>query len=702
MNNEERITNFSKSILSNIKSKDMNSLKTLLSSANEVDILDMIQDLSDENQAIVFRLLSKDTALFVFERLDTGYQQQLIRSFTDESAIEIIEGLDPDERVRLFEEMPAKFVKKMLSALSPEERAMTNLLMGYGAETAGRVMTPEYVHLHKGITVSEAMEKVKAAAVDNETIYTIYITDSARRLEGVISLRDLLIADPAAKVEDVMEEIAAQVYTDTDQEEVARLLKRLDWLAIPVVDKENRLVGIVTIDDAVDILEEEATEDIMGAAGLMAIAGKEADRSMILTKGSLPRIWLVRLPFLLIALAGGIAAGFIIEGFEEILESVVVIAFFIPVILDMGGSVGSQSSTVFARGVVLGHINMKAFLKPFAKEIWVGLTIGLISGGLAAGIILIWQGFPTLAIVVGIALTLTMTVAAALGFLTPFVTMKLKMDQAAASAPIITTIKDITGLFIYFALVALLMGSYLESTYEITGMNVTVDGMHFFLDVEEETATVVGREDDTLDIVIPEVITIQGEEFTVTSIGDGAFRDNGLISLALPGSVTSIGNNAFRENQLEIIIFSYGLEIIGENAFRENLLEEINLPASLIIVERGGFRDNNLSHIELPGSLQVLGSRAFMDNNLVSIVIPNAFTEFAYRPETSQYDHFRNNNIESIFTDISNASFLADMLTEEVMRAQYSEVTVMFDIDTNDAIYQRNNIADIPRWESAG
>jgi len=501
-------------------------LKTLLNSANEVDILDVIQDLSPENQAVVYRLLSKDTALFVFERLDTYDQQKLIRSFTEESAIEIITALDPDERVRLFDEMPATFTKKMLSALSPEEREMTNLLMGYKAQTAGHIMTPEYVRISRNMTVAEALEKVKENAKEKETIYTIYITDDARALEGVISLRDLWIADPAKKVEDVMENITAKVSTDTDQEEVARLLQRLDWLAVPVVDNENRLVGIVTIDDAVDILEEEATEDILDAAGFSDIAVKEAGRSEVLTKGSLWKIWAVRLPFLVITLAAGMAAGLIIEGFEEILESVVIVAFFIPLIMDMGGNVGTQSSTVFARGVVLGHINIKQFLKPFLKELGVGFTMGAMVGLVAGGIITLWLRLPMLGIAVGIALVATMTLAALLGFLVPFILMKLKVDQAAGSAPVITSIKDISGLFIYFALVAILMGGYLTPSYEITSMNVTVDGIHFFVDMEEETATVVGHDEYVFNIVIPDVIIIRGEEFEVVTIGDEAFRDN--------------------------------------------------------------------------------------------------------------------------------------------------------------------------------
>ena len=518
MNNENRITNFSKTVLTHIKSKDMDLLKTLLNGTNEVDVLNMIQDLSVDNQAIVYRLLSKDKALFIFERLDTSSQQRLIRAFTDESAVKIIAELDPDERVQLLEEMPAAFVKKMLAALSLEEREMTNLLLGYKPETAGRIMTPEYVNLRKDATVAESLEIVKKHAREKDMVYTVYITDRSRKLEGVISLRDLWIADPSAKIEDVMQDISAKVSTDTDQEEVARLLQRLDWLAVPVVDKENRLVGIVTIDDAIDILEEETTEDIMDAAGFSDVAGKETDRSRVLIKGSLPRIWLVRMPFLLIALAGGLIAGFIIEGFEEVLEAAVVVAFFIPVILDMGGSVGAQSATVFARGVVLGHINTKLFFKAFLKETWVGFTIGIISGLLTAGVIMLWQNNSMLALTVGLALAMTITVAASLGFLTPYVIMKLKGDQAAGSSPIITTIKDISGLFIYFGLVVLFMASYLEPTYEVTGKYVTTEGFHFFVSLEEEEAIVLGRDYANLDAVVPEYIYIGGEEFTVIKI----------------------------------------------------------------------------------------------------------------------------------------------------------------------------------------
>ena len=443
-------------IVLNLKEKDMETLKILLAGSEEAEILQAFHELSSNEQVIVFRLLTKDAALSIFEELDTDEQQNLLRSFTDEQAIEFINEMPPDDRVRLLDELPATVAKKMLAALSPNERAMTNLLMGYEAQTAGRIMTPEYVRLHKGLTAAEALEKVKINAVDKETIYTIYITDEKRKLEGAISLRDLLIADANVKIEDIMQKISVTVSTDTDQEEVARLLQKMDWLAIPVVDKENRLVGIVTIDDAVDILEEEATEDILTSGGIFA--SKEANRSEVLINGSLLTIWKVRLPFLFITIVAGTLAAVVMEGFEEVLYSITAVAFFIPLIMDMGGNVGTQSSTVFARGVVLGHIHMKSFYKHFLKEVGVGFSLGAISGIISGLVAAVWQGSPMLGVAVGLAVAATMTLAAMLGFLVPFVLVKLNADQAAGSAPIITSIKDISGLLIYFAVVNMLLG----------------------------------------------------------------------------------------------------------------------------------------------------------------------------------------------------------------------------------------------------
>lgn len=538
-------------ILTHIQNKDMGNLKTMLATAEEMEVLYAFHNLNSEEQVIVFRLLSKDHALSLFEEMDTDMQQNLLRSFTDDGAIEFVNELAPDDRVRLLDELPASVAKKLINALSPEERESTNVLMGYVPETAGRIMTTEFISLRRDMTVEQALNKVSVQAEDKETVYTLFITDEAKRLEGVLTLKGLIIArgvtgatigktDGNTLVGDIMSKNAISVHTDTDQEEVARILQELDLLAIPVVDKEHRLVGIVTIDDAIDILEEEATEDIFDAAGLADIAGREADRSEVLTKGRIWKIWAVRLPFLIITLIAGMVAGRIIEGFEEILESVVIVAFFIPLIMDMGGNVGTQSSTVFARGVVLGHIDVKHFLKPFLKEFGVGISMGSLVGAIAGIVISFWLGVPMLGFAVGISLVATMTLAAVLGFCVPYALVRLKVDQAAGSAPIITSIKDISGLFIYFGLVAFLMGSYLEPDYEVTGKYVTVDGIHFFVDLEEQKATVIIREQHGLVIgtpdethnetlyetfyEIPHEIKIGDEVFPVIDVDDGTIH----------------------------------------------------------------------------------------------------------------------------------------------------------------------------------
>jgi len=459
-----------KKILQLLESKDMAGLKSLLKESEEMEILQSFHELHPDEQVIIFRLLAKDDALSLFEMLDTDEQQNLLHSFTDEKTIEFVNEMAPDDRVRLIDELPALVAKKLLNSLSPAERAVTNVLMGYAPETAGRIMTPEYISLKRDMTVEQALERISIQAEDKETVYTLFITDSQRKLEGVLTLKGLLIArgtrahtigktDGNTLVGDIMSKNTISVTTDTDQEEVAQILKELDLLAIPVVDSEERLVGIVTIDDAVDILEEEATEDIYDQAGLADITGNEADRSDVLVNGKIWAIWKVRLPILLITLAFAMFSGVIIDEFETTLESIAVVAIFIPLVMGMSGNVGTQSSAVFARGVVLGQIKVKNFFRHFIKEIFVGFSIGIVLGAATAIVATIWQGLPMLGLAVGLALTLTMTIAALLGFLVPYLLIRFNVDQTAGSAPIITSIKDILGLVIYFILISVFMGN---------------------------------------------------------------------------------------------------------------------------------------------------------------------------------------------------------------------------------------------------
>jgi magnesium transporter len=449
---------FKNTVWTHLEKRDMEGLKQTLSGAGDLDLINLLHDLPADEKAVVFRLLSKDRALDIFEELDPNSQQQLISSFSEERVIEVFAEMAPDDRVRLLDEFPAKVTKKIIGSLNQEERQATALLMGYEEETAGRLMTPEYVTVKKEQTVKEALEAIRLTAAEKETIYILYVTDAKRMLEGVLSLRELVIADPEARIETVMHKRVAKVSTDTDQEEAARMLQTLDFLALPVVDKENRIVGILTFDDAMDIIEEETTEDIFDKAGLADLNDRESNRSERLVNGSIMQIWKVRLPFLVITMVGGLLAGVVIDSFEEALEAIAAVAIFIPVIMDMGGNAGTQSSTIFARGLILGHVDTNRFMKHLGKETLVGLSMGALVGLVTGIIASVWQGIPELGIAVGVALAVTMTLATALGFFIPYILFKLGIDQAAGADPIITTIKDISGLVIYFILVTQLLG----------------------------------------------------------------------------------------------------------------------------------------------------------------------------------------------------------------------------------------------------
>jgi len=445
-------------ILDCLERKAMGSLKVLLAGSEGMEILHAFIGLSPQDQVIVFRLLSKEDALGVFEQLDTDLQQNLLQSFTDERVKEFVDRLAPDDRVKLLDELPTVVANKLIESLSPEERAVTNILMGYEPETAGHIMTTEFISLQRDMTAEQALAKVRRQAREKETIYTLFVTDGTGKLEGVLSLQGLLMADGDSLVEGAMSRKPISVSTDTDQEKVARTLQELDLLAIPVVDRDDRLVGIVTIDDAVDILRDEATEDIFNHAGLADVTDNDTDRSAVLISGSIWKIWKVRLPFLFITLVASLLAGVVVGGFEEALKAVASAAIFIPLIMDMGGNVGTQSAVVLVRAMALGHLPPGAFLRQLLKEVGIGFSLGAIIGSTAGVIAFLWRGIPLLGVAVAVALTISMTMMAVVGFLIPFILIKLKGDEAAGSGPMVTSINDIAGLLIYFVSVTVFMG----------------------------------------------------------------------------------------------------------------------------------------------------------------------------------------------------------------------------------------------------
>lgn len=439
-----------------LKNKEFEPLKALLNEELSTgEIIRLIYKADDEKGLIIYRLLSKEKALDVFEHMDVTVQQRLLRDFADERAVEIFASLEPDDRIKLLDELPAAVAKRLLSSLSHAERNITSLLLGYKSGTAGRIMMPKYIRLQKNMTASEALQKVRTAGKDLETIYHLYVTDNERHLEGDVSLKDIVLAQPDTLISDIMEKDTIKVCTDTEEEKVAQLFKEYDILAIPVVDMENRLVGAITLDDVIDIFEGQAEEDALDKAGFVDINEQEY-RSKILISGPVFKVWRVRIPFLIVTLIGGLLAGLLVEQFEKSLAAITAVAFFMPMVMGMGGNVGTQSATIFSRALVLGQINFKNFLKQLGREIYIGFTMGILLGVGAGIVATLWQGVQ-IGLVVGVSLTVTVTLACALGFLMPYLLIKLGLDQVAGTSPLITTLQDLSGLLIYFLLVTVLL-----------------------------------------------------------------------------------------------------------------------------------------------------------------------------------------------------------------------------------------------------
>jgi magnesium transporter len=437
-----------------IKVDDLKSIKTLLLDLEPEEIANILEMLKDDEQATVFRLLPKNIALEVFEAFEVEVQQSIIQGFRIDKAAEHFKYLEPDDKAALMDELPAKVARLLLDRMSKEDRNMVMLLMGYDDGTAGHIMTPKYYRFTPEMTVGQALEKIRKSKEDVEAIYHLYITDQQRKLIGEILLRDLIFEDPAKSLASIMTQDPISADALMADEDVSYMLQEYDLLAIPVVDKEHRLIGVVTVDDAMDVLEEEAIDQALNKAGLIELSSKENDRSRLLVSGHLWDVWKIRVPFLVITLFGGLSAGIILEGFKSAL-AIVQLAFFIPMIMAMGGNVGTQSSTIFTRALVLGQINLKQFFAHFLRELSVGLTIGLILSIPAGLFIWVWQGDVSLALVVGSALLSAIMIGSFLGYIVPYGLMKLGLDQAAGADPIIMTIIDVTGISIYFLLATL-------------------------------------------------------------------------------------------------------------------------------------------------------------------------------------------------------------------------------------------------------
>jgi magnesium transporter len=428
---------------------DLNQMKWQLSQLPDIDVGDYITELPPEQRAIVFRLLQKDQATDVFEYLPSDVQEELLSSLQAADVRHLIDSMRPDDRAELFDELPARVVRRLLQQISPAEREATATILGYPEGTAGRVMTTEYVQLRQGLTVGEALEKIRQTGQDKEMIYYAYVIDDSRRLVRVVSLRQLIFSIPTVLIKDIASDRVIKAYTEMPQEEVAKLLQRYDLIAVPVVDRENRLVGIVTIDDVVDILEEEATEDIQKLAGVSG--GDEAALSP-------PGVTLrKRLPWLLANVGLYIGAASAIAPFQKVISLVPVLAVVMPILSNTSGTVAIQALSVTVRSLGIGEVTVADTFRILRKELLAGIGTAL-ALGLALGILsMIWAppNERWVAIVAAGVMGINVFVAASLGALLPMGLKRLKLDPALISGPLLTTTLDAVGFMIFLSSISL-------------------------------------------------------------------------------------------------------------------------------------------------------------------------------------------------------------------------------------------------------
>lgn len=434
-----------------LEQRDLQGAKAMLVPVQPADIAEAIEGLPKAMQALAFRLLSKGEAIQVYEYLDYSVQQALIEEFKRSEVLDIVDKMSPDDRARLFDELPAKVVSRLVEQLSPAERQATAELLGYLAGTAGRIMTPELISLQESMTVTQALEQIRRLARVTETIYYLYVTDAARRLTGILSLRDLVTAQAEQTIGEIMTREVVSVHTDSQQEEVARVIQRYDFLAVPVVDREQHLVGIVTVDDVIDILQQETTKDIYALGGGVQSSGDNYFQTNLLTVARKRVVWLF------VLLVTNTVTGTIIKAQEELLQQVVTLAAFIPLLTGTGGNVGAQSSTVVIRGMNTDEIKAMEPLQVIGREAIAGLLLGSMLGTIATLWGFFLQGNLQVAIAVGVSLIAISLLASVSGSALPFLFRLLSLDPALMSAPFITTAVDVLGVLIYFTLARLIL-----------------------------------------------------------------------------------------------------------------------------------------------------------------------------------------------------------------------------------------------------
>ena len=431
-----------------------------MTEAQPRDIADLFPDLAVSERLVVYRLLTKECAAEVLVELGSEDRQALVAAFSDEELAGVLLELYSDDAATLLEEMPANFVRRILKNCTPEMRRSVNALLKYPEGSAGSIMTTEYVRLSGEMTVEEALRHIRSVAIDKETIYTCYVTDAGRRLVGIVTARMLLIAPLAKTVGELMEENVVSVGTHDEREAVARLFDRYNFLALPVVDGDGRLVGIITVDDALEVLSEEVEEDF----AKMGAITPNSERPYL--RQSVGEIFRMRIPWLLLLMLSATFTGLIITSFEAALAASVVLTSFIPMLMGTGGNSGSQASVTVIRGLSLGEIPYRRILSVLWKELRVSLLCGVALAVVNFGKILLIDGLlmqnpaitPLVALVVSVTLLLTVVAAKLIGCSLPILAGRLGLDPAVMASPFITTLVDAVSLVVYFTLATAMLG----------------------------------------------------------------------------------------------------------------------------------------------------------------------------------------------------------------------------------------------------
>lgn len=428
--------------------REFKAVRSILDVMNEVDIASLLSTLSDKELALAFRLIPKDKAAEVFSNMDTSMQTYLVTMFTEKELKELLDDLYMDDTVDMLEELPANLVKRILATVSASDRSMINQLLNYPEDSAGSIMTTEYVDLREEMTVGQAMAHIKKTGIHKETIYTCYITER-RKLVGIVSAKDLMTTDDDVPIKDLMETEIISVYTHSDQEQVAQLFTKYDLLALPVIDQDGRMVGIVTFDDAMDVMVDEATEDITKMAAISPSEKTYFETSVLQHAKN-------RIPWLLILMFTSIITGTIITRYENAFAAIPLLVSFIPMLMDTGGNCGSQSATLIIRGIALDEIRFTDLFKVMFKEFRISLIVGAFLA-VANGVrIFIQYHNPGLAVVIACSLMGTVIMAKLVGCTLPLLAKKVNLDPAIMASPLITTLVDTFSILIYFNIATVL------------------------------------------------------------------------------------------------------------------------------------------------------------------------------------------------------------------------------------------------------